>query len=465
MKKSKNFPHLEDIVISKEESIKNVLQKFNKTAQLTEKKGFAIIVDKIGKCIGVVSDGDIRRKLLEDITIDASIESVVNRDFSYVFDTDNSHSILRQFDKRVVNIPVLDAEFRPVDLYQYSNFLVSFRSEQRIIRARVPVRVSYSGGGTDMSSYINELPAAVLSSTINKYCTASVIIRDDKEIHIKSKDLNFEYSAKNYNEIQYGDDLDLIKASIKIMQPAFGFDLETFAEFEPGTGLGGSSAIVVSVLGALNYFRNEQQLDLYQLADLAYQVERIEMKIKGGWQDQYATAFGGFNWIEFRQNEVLVNPIQLQRSTQLELEYNLMLFRLGGRRSSSKIQEKYIYSIESKKHLGSFESMIQLAKKMRDALLKGQLKSFADLLHESWVLKQTINKSVTNKFVEDLYNTARELGALGGKLLGAGDSGYLLIYSSPLYQKKIKYILEKKGAVQELFKFSPTGLEVWSTKR
>jgi D-glycero-alpha-D-manno-heptose-7-phosphate kinase len=465
MRNTKYFLNLDDIVISKDESIKNVLRRFNKTARLTEKKGFAIIVDKIGKCIGVVSDGDIRRKLLEDVKIDASVEKAVNRDFTYVFDTDNSHNILRQFDKRIVNLPVLDGNLRPVDLYQYSNFLVSFRSEQRIIRARVPVRVSYSGGGTDMSSYINELPAAVLSSTINKYCTASVIIREDEEIHIKSKDLDLEYSAKNYHEIRYGDDLDLIKASIKIMQPDYGFDLETFAEFDPGTGLGGSSAVVVSVLGALNYFRNEQQLDIYQLADLAYQVERIEMKIQGGWQDQYATAFGGFNWIEFRQNEVLVNTIQLQRDTQLELEYNLMLFRLGNRRSSSSIQEKHIYSIEKSKNLSSFKAMIQLAEKMRDALLKGQVKRFADFLHESWVLKQAMNKSVTNEFVEDIYNTARKLGALGGKLLGAGGSGYLLIYSSPLYQKKIKSVLERKGAVQELFKFSSTGLEVWSTKR
>ena len=156
----------------------------------------------------------------------------------------------------------------------------------------------------------------------------SVITRDDKKVHITSKDLEINYISDSIDKIEYGDDLDLIKAAVKIMKPNFGFDLETFAEYEPGTGLGGSSAVVVAVLGALNYFRNENQLDLYQIADLAYQVERIDMKIQGGWQDQYATAFGGFNWIEFRKNEVLVNPLKLNRNTQLELEYNLMLFRL-----------------------------------------------------------------------------------------------------------------------------------------
>ena len=116
-----------------------------------------------------------------------------------------------------------------------------------------------------MSCYINNIPATVLSSTINKYCTSSIIIREDDEIHITSKDLELKYSANRFDKIEFGDGLDLIKAAIKIMQPDFGFNLETFAEYEPGTGLGGSSALVVSVLGALNYFRNDKQLDVIYL--------------------------------------------------------------------------------------------------------------------------------------------------------------------------------------------------------
>ncbi|MCH8012535.1 MAG: CBS domain-containing protein [Candidatus Marinimicrobia bacterium] len=460
------FKYLDRIIFGENASLKDVLERFNETALHTEKNGFAIITNKKGKCIGVVSDGDIRRKILEGISIDFSIKLALNTDFSFVSLNDSPHKVLRQFDKKVTNLPVLDLDGKPVDLYQYSKFVASTRAEQRIIRARVPVRVSFSGGGTDMSSYINQTSAAVLSSTINKYCTASVIVRSDDEIHITSKDLNLKYSAKNFKVIEYGDDLDLIKAAIKIMEPDFGFDLETYAEFEPGTGLGGSSAIVVSVLGALNYFRNEQQLNIYQLADVAYQVERIDMQIHGGWQDQYATAFGGFSWIEFRQDEVIVNPIMLQRETLLELEYNLMLFRLGGQRSSSNIQESYINEIKNKsKNLESFTKMAELSIKMKETLLKGEVKTFGDLLHDSWMLKKEMNKSITNQLVEDCYNTARDLGALGGKLLGAGGSGYMLIYASPLYWKQITEALAEKGAVQEIFKFSKNGLEVWSTKK
>jgi len=461
-----SFQYLNRIIFQKEATLKEVLERFNETAIHTENSGFGIITDKNNKCIGVVSDGDIRRKLIEDISIDVPIKVAMNKEFSFVTNEDNSHKILRQFDNKVVNLPVLDNNGIPVDLYQYSNFVASSRSEQRIIRARVPVRVSYSGGGTDMSSFINDTPTAVLSSTINKYCTASIIVRDDKEIHITSKDLELKYSSKNIHEIEYGDNLDLIKAAVKIMQPDFGFDLETFAEFEPGTGLGGSSAVVVSVLGALNYFRNEQQLDIYQLSDLAYQVERIDMKLEGGWQDQYATTFGGFSWIEFRKSEVIVSPLLLQRNTILELEYNLMLFRLGGSRSSSKIQKSHIKDIDKNSvKQKSIKEMIQLAVEMKESLLKGNVKHFADLLHESWVIKKRMNNGVTNEFVEDCYNTAKDLGALGGKLLGAGESGYLLIYASPLYQKQIKGTLAKKGAIQEMFKFNQNGLEVWSTKR
>ena len=460
------FQYLNRIIFQKEATLKEVLERFNETAIHTENSGFGIIIDKDGKCIGVVSDGDIRRKLIEDGSIDSSVQDAMNKEFSFVTNEDNSHKILRQFDNKVVNLPVLDNNGIPVDLYQYSNFVASSRSEQRIIRARVPVRMSYSGGGTDMSSFINDTPAAVLSSTINKYCTASIIVRDDKEIHITSKDLDLKYSSKNIHEIEYGDNLDLIKAAVKIMQPDFGFDLETFAEFEPGTGLGGSSAVVVSVLGALNYFRNEQQLDIYQLSDLAYQVERIDMKLEGGWQDQYATTFGGFSWIEFRKSEVVVSPLLLQRNTVLELEYNLMLFRLGGSRSSSKIQKSHIRDIDKNSvKQKSFKEMIQLAVEMKESLLKGNVKQFADLLHESWVLKKEMNNGITNELVEGCYNAARDLGALGGKLLGAGESGYLLIYASPLYQKQIKGTLAKKGAIQEMFKFNQNGLEVWSTKR
>ena len=249
------FEYLERIIFQQSVSLKEVLERFNETAIHTDKSGFGLITDDMGKCIGVVSDGDIRRKLVKNISIDAPVEIAMIKDFSFVNQEDDAHKVLRQFDKKIINLPVLDQKGKPVDLYQYSRFVASSHSKQKIIRARVPVRVSYSGGGTDMSNFINTNSACVLSSTINKFCTASIIVRDDDEVHIISKDLNLKYSAKNIFEIEYGDDLDLIKAAVKIMEPKFGFTLETFAEFEQGTGLGGSSAIVVFCFGGIELFQ------------------------------------------------------------------------------------------------------------------------------------------------------------------------------------------------------------------
>ncbi len=461
-----NFKYLHRIIFTSNTPIKIVLERFNETAIHTEKQGFAIITDQEGVCIGVISDGDIRRKLLEGLSIEESVSLAANREYTYVRSESTTHEILRQFDKRVLNIPVLDIDDRPVDLRQYSKFVASTHADQRIIRARVPVRVSFSGGGTDMSSYINDSLSVILSSTINRYCTASILVRDDNEVHILSKDLNVQYSAKNIDAIEFDGNLDLIKYAIKIMQPQFGFDLEIFAEFEPGTGLGGSSAVVAAVLGALNYFRNEQQLNIYQLADVAYQVERIDMDIYGGWQDQYATIFGGFSWIEFHKDDVVVHPIRLRRETILELEYNLMLFRIGKNRKSSNIQKELIEALQDKsKDVAAFEDMKRLSEELRVALLKGNVKKFGDLLHESWIIKKGMNSLVSNQLVDDCYALAKSHGALGGKLLGAGESGYLLIYASPLYQKTIELVLAKKGVLLERFKFNSTGLEVWSTKK
>ncbi len=459
-----SFKYLNRIIFSQDLAIKEVLKRFNETAIHTEHSGFGIIINGNNKCIGVVSEGDIRRKIIDDTSISKPIKVAMNKNFKFIVNGDSSHKILRQFDKKVNVLPVLDKDGSVVDLCKYSDFVVSARSNMKIIRAKVPVRVSFCGGGTDMSDYINDNSALILSSTINKYCTASILVREDNEIHIASKDLNLKYSAKNIDEIEFGDSLDLIKAAIKIMQPKFGFELETYAEFEPGTGLGGSSSLVVSVIGALNYFRNENQLDLYEIADIAYQVERIDMNFFGGWQDQYATTFGGFNMIEFRKNEVIVNPIELKRQTLLELEYNLMFFRIGGNRNSSDIQKSYMDDLPNKKKY--FKKMTILTAQMKESLLKGEVKTFGDLLHQSWLMKKELNeRGVTNTLINDCYKIAKDLGALGGKILGAGGSGYLLIYCSPLFQKKIIEKFNTLGVFQEPIKFCNNGLEVWSTKR
>jgi D-glycero-alpha-D-manno-heptose-7-phosphate kinase len=453
------------ILFTGDDSIRKVLERFNETAKMTESRGFGFVLDEKRVLLGVVSDGDIQRNLAKGISLDDPVSVVMTKDYVYATKEHSSHQILRMFDSKIVNLPLLDDQKRIEGLYQYSRFTASSHSQPRIIRARVPVRVSFSGGGTDMSHHINREPSFVLSATINKYCTASVLPRDDEEIHVISKDLNQKSQSKNLEVLRYDGCLDLLKAAVRVMRPSFGFNLETFSEFEVGTGLGGSSAMTVAVIGALNNFRNENQLDSYQISDLAYQAERIELGIEGGWQDQYTTTFGGFNWVEFRQNEVIVHPLRLQRETLLELEYNLMLFRISGNHNSGTIQKDMIENSTHSRVDDMKRIMNELSLQMKEKLLKGEVKMFGDLLHTSWENKKNMNKSVSNPMIDKCYHTARKLGALGGKLLGAGQSGYMLIYASPLVQNEIREGLVKLGCSQEPMRFTDSGLEVWSVLR
>lgn len=461
------FKYLDKIKFQTEQTIREVLESFSETALYTEGGGFGVIVDKQGICCGVITDGDIRRQIVKGICLDTPIGKIMNTEFIFSNPGDSPHRILRLFDRRAKSIPVIDDTGKLIDLIQISDFDVMSRIEKKIIRSRVPVRISFSGGGTDMSYYFDHKPSAVLSSTINKYCYASVLVRPDNKVCIISKDLNKSYEVDSLKDLEYGDSLDLIKACVKIMQPEFGFDLETLSQFEPGTGLGGSSAVSVAVIGALNHFRNENYLDKYHIADLAYQVERIELGISGGWQDQYAITFGGINWIEFRQNEIMVYPLRVSKDILLELHYNLLLFRFGKNRLSGEIardQKQKYYSKESAIEK-KYEQMTKIAGEMKEALLRGHLKRFADLLDEGWQLKKSFSRKISNEYIEKLYTIARNEGALGGKVLGAGSEGYLLIYASPLYQKAIIDSLQSLGAKLENFDFTEDGLQTWATKR
>lgn len=457
---------LNSIIFTEHTLAHDILIGMNKTAHHTENKGFAIIVNEKNACVGVVTDGDLRNYLSQNSDLYIPISEILNKNFVYAHPDEETNTILRKFEKNILNLPILDKCLRPIGLLNYSKFSVFQRSREHIIRARAPGRISFSGGGTDMSEIFGSAPTSVLSTAIDKFCVTSLMSRDDDAVHIYSKDLNLRYSAENIDNIKWGDDLDLIKSAIKMMKPKIGFNIEISSEIEIGTGLGGSSAVVTSVLAALNELNPIKMLDKYAISDLAYQVERMEMKMAGGWQDQYSSVFGGVNWIEFNQDDILVNPLRIDRDTLLELHYNLMLFRVGASRKSSEIHQhiyaKKLTSVNREKFL---RQMASNTKGIKKALLKGNVKEFGDYLHHSWMLKNTMNNNVSNKHINELYTIARDIGALGGKLLGAGRSGYLLLYASPLYQEKITEVFAERGVYKQNFNFNPNGVEIWKVPK
>jgi D-glycero-alpha-D-manno-heptose-7-phosphate kinase len=457
------FAHLDCIQVAETASVRDVMSLFVDTAVLTHGRGFAVVV-RDGVCVGVVTDGDLRKGLVGDATLDSPVTAVMTRDMVRAEQGASRHQILRLFDHRIRHVPMLDADGRLVDLFGLDDLNASAHIQTQLVRSRAPVRISFSGGGTDMSCYFSQRTGHALSTTINRHCYVSVAARADQQMSITSSDYHQSFHRDEVGNLDQDDQLGLIKACVKVMEPTFGFDLESYSEIEPGTGLGGSSAIAAAVIGAFNHFRRENQLDRYQLADLTYKAERIELGVAGGWQDQYAAVFGGFNMIEFRPDGVVVIPLRLPSDLLLELQFNLLLFRVGGSRNSGNIAaaQQRRFREQQADIVKQYEAMSALTLTMRDDLLKGSLHAFGTRLDTAWAVKKQFSPQIAPAAIDALYTAGRSAGALGGKLLGAGGSGYLLFYCEPPRQQALEDAMADQGAKRERFEFIDHGLQTWT---
>jgi D-glycero-alpha-D-manno-heptose-7-phosphate kinase len=334
-----------------------------------------------------------------------------------------------------------------------------------IVRAKAPLRISFCGGGTDVMPYPQEKGGVVLSATIDRYAYASLVEREDDQIQIQS--LDYDIVAKyNVNELlPYDGELDLIKAVVKHYQPQKGLNLFIHSDAPPGSGLGSSSTMCVAMVGVFNHWLNEPLTD-YEIAELTYQIERVDLAIAGGMQDQYAATFGGFNFIEFHGKTVVVNPLRINSSTVNELEYNLLMCYTGKTRMSANIvaNQTKSYVTRQKKVVAALDEMKELTIQMKNLLLRGKLAEFGALLHEAWLSKKNLDPNITNSQIDILYETARKYGALGGKILGAGGGGYLLLYCPFDKKHVIAKELEQAGGQVVPFSFGQRGLEVWEAK-
>lgn len=336
-----------------------------------------------------------------------------------------------------------------------------------IYRAKAPLRISFSGGGTDVPPYPEMRGGVVLSATIDKYAYTSLIpTKNENEIIAESLDYDIVAKYNLDSGIIYDGELDLVKATLKCMKVTGGIRLFIHSDAPPGTGLGSSSTMTVCLIGVIKEYL-QKPMTPYEIADMAYFIERKELKISGGLQDQYAATFGGFNFIEFYKESVIVNPLKIDRRTLNELEYHLILAYTGGTRLSAKILDEQIkgYKEEKKDVMESLDELKRVTIEMKNALLTRKLDNFGELLHEGWLNKKKLASGISNPHIDDLYETARKNGALGGKLLGAGGGGYLLIYCP--FEKKhiISRELEKKGAQVVKFNFELRGLQTWSIDR
>jgi D-glycero-alpha-D-manno-heptose-7-phosphate kinase len=330
------------------------------------------------------------------------------------------------------------------------------------IRAKVPLRISFSGGGTDVMPYPADRGGCVLSATIDQYAYASLRPRVDTDYRVFSEDGDSaRYTSPE--DMVFDGHLDLVKACLRHMAPDTGLELHLFCDSPPGSGLGSSSGLVVAMLAAVAELTH-RPMTPYELARRAYEVERKDLRQSGGMQDQYACTFGGFNFIEFwGEDRVVVNPLRIPADVENELHGSLLLCYTGMTRKSGGILRRQVegYTSGRRESVTSLERIKELTLELKEALLTANLGRFARVLDESWHAKRHLAEGITNQRIDELYEKAREAGALAGKLLGAGGGGYLLLFCPFDRRPAIGEAMEAAGARVVKFHFEPQGVQTW----
>ena len=339
-------------------------------------------------------------------------------------------------------------------------------SVEPLYRAKAPLRVSFAGGGTDVAPFPEREGGLVLSATINRYAHGTMKPRTDGRIRVESLDLDtaLEYGAEDL--VQYDGQLDLVKGAIRRvaqLDEARGIDLSLHTAAPPGSGLGASSALIVSLIGLLRDYHKLSLTD-YEIAHLAWEVERLDLGLRGGLQDQYAATFGGFNYIEFHADHVIVNPLRIRQTTVNELESNLLLCFTGATRAGDHIiddqTERYEASVGDT--LGGLRMQKELAVAMKDALLRGRLTNFGQLLGTAWEYKKQMSPRITTPMIDEAYAEAMKHGAIGGKITGAGGGGFMLFYCRPGARHRVAGRLRSMGLQEADFAFENAGLRTWT---
>jgi D-glycero-alpha-D-manno-heptose-7-phosphate kinase len=425
--------------------------------------GVIFVVNEAGVVFGVATDGDIRRKLLKNGLLEDSIDSCANTNFVWADLSTPREALLKQLDHQIRAIPILNADKHLINVVSRSNLPI-LGEERTYSRARSPVRVSFGGGGSDLTHYFAVEAGAVINATITLYSHATLRLRDDERVEVHSRDLNESLIAETLQDaLTRKCNFGLVQALLKVVQPEFGFELYLHSDFPMSSGLGGSAVVSAAILGCFNQFRQDKW-GLHELAELAYQAERLYFGIAGGWQDQYATVFGGINFIEFRMEQNIVHPLRIPADILLELEESLILCDTGNAHDSGNIHQDQRRHMQQEGVQKKVQENVDLTYVIRNHLLRGRLFQFGQSLNEAWELKRQFSHKISNAFLDQIYDGALQHGAIGGKLLGAGGGGFFLFYALPFQKHQLVEWLESEGLKIHPFRFDPEGLRAWSAR-
>ena len=338
-----------------------------------------------------------------------------------------------------------------------------------IIRAKAPLRLGFAGGGTDLSPYCDLYGGCILNACISMYAYATIKPSDDGRAVFISADRGERDEQPAAAVLPYNGTLDLIKGVYNRVVKDYrleplSFEITTYVDAPAGSGLGSSSTLVVAVLKA---FAEWLRLPLseYDIAKLAWSIEREDMKLGGGLQDQYAAAFGGFNFMEFRNNQrVIVNPLRVRPWTVSELEFNILLYYTGTSRLSAEIIKTQVDNInaQSEKTLESMHNLKKNAYAMKEALVTDQINRMGEIMNEGWLNKKRTSAAISNPTIEKIYQAALSAGATGGKISGAGGGGFFMFYCPGNSRYSVIEALKPFGGEFRRFSFVEQGVISWT---
>ena len=338
-----------------------------------------------------------------------------------------------------------------------------------IYRSKAPLRIGLAGGGTDVSPYSDLYGGAILNATISLSAYATIEPLTENKIIVQALDRDEVQVYDFLKELPIDGKLDLLKGVYNRIQkdypvPLPGFRLSTFVDAPAGSGLGTSSTLVVAILGV---FAEMLKLTLrdYTLAHYAYAIERIDLRLAGGKQDQYAATFGGVNFMEFyAADKVIVNPLRIKPEFLHELENNLVLYFTATSRESAAIITEQVKNVNQKNEK-SIEAMHQLKEQalmMKESLLTGRLDAIGEILDFGFQQKRKMAANISNENIEEIYSAAKKAGATGGKISGAGGGGFMIFYCPGNTRYAVIKTLNTFGGKVRKYSFTDFGLTTWS---
>ena len=429
---------------------------FLKRVQDKKNKLF-FVTDGTNKFIGVITEGDFRRFVINNAIVPETIKKIVNRSAKFILEDELKSLYNSVIDLSKGEVPVLNAHGEIIDFYPSSSPTVLNKNVKYKVVAIAPTRISFAGGGSDVNYWFEKQRGAVVNLAIGKYARVAAVRNFSDYIKIYSLNTGETLELKISDLKSYNDEkLCLVVKCLQRCLLSEGIDLEIFCDFGPGTGLGGSSSLTVAIIKALSelfYFQITNQ----QLTDICYDIERNDAGISGGWQDQIAAVNGGLCVTNFRLNNIEVHKISLSQKFEDYLNSSLFLSKIGTTRKSDTIHRDQKNVSNDLSYRPKMQAIVELADKSSALIGDERIDELGKILHEGWLLKRSLGDFISNPEIDNRYEILLSFGAQGGRLVGAGGSGFILIVVDPIKQASFMKMCETNSIPIERIKIDTLG--------